>query len=354
MHRIGLELEVPAVPAVKRVPFLAGLMAVALAAVAMGVSAQEPEEFLGPDAESPLSGYTRGDGTVVLTDESFCRYLLGTVVGGERLTYVGLLDQTKKQKKARRAAFSATDEPAVARCVDVLNASRSEAPEVDTLAAWARAAAVVPESLAGLLPEDFTAEPLARPDQIGAAARTSGFGDLRSAPFTVTPGPWLAELDAAACASWDGTLRNARDPERAHPLQDSREYLYDLEGGHYFWDVSASDCEWSVDLVPVQLGPDPTPTPEPRAIVPQLFGPGWDRMPDAANPDHLTAAQAREAVLEAGLVTGTCHTDRSVSHKNRVWKQEPVAGTLVDFGTAVDVWIAVDCDIYEGTRVDIE
>ena len=31
------------------------------------MTAQEPEEFLGPDAEAPLSGYTRNDGTVVLT-----------------------------------------------------------------------------------------------------------------------------------------------------------------------------------------------------------------------------------------------------------------------------------------------
>ena len=74
-------------------------------------------------------------------------------------------------------------------------------------------------------------------------------------------------------------------------------------------------------------------------------------MPDAANPGHLTAAEAREAVLAAGLVTGTCNLDDSGKHGNRVWQQQPVAGELVDFGTAVDVWIAVDCDVYDGTRV---
>jgi hypothetical protein len=208
--------------------------------------------------------------------------------------------------------------------------------------------------MVGLLPEDFTAKPLASPDEIGAAARTTGRGDLVSGPFSVTPGPWLAEVDATACASWNGSLRDARDPDVAFSLEGSREYLYDLDAGHYYWDVTASDCDWSVDLVPVVLGPDPTPTPEPRAIVPALFIPDWNRYPDAANPEHLTAAQAREAVLAAGLVTGTCHLDDSGRHRNRVWRQEPVSGTLVDFGTPVDIWVAADCDIYEGTRVAVE
>ena len=339
---------------VKRVSLVVGLVATALVVASTGVVAQETEEFLGPDAESPLAGYTRSDGTVVLSDASFCRYILGTVVGDERLTYVDLLDKTKKQKKARKAAFSATDEAAVTRCVEVLTASRDAAPEGDTLAAWARAAAVVPESVADLLPEDFAAEPLASPDEIGAAARTSGFGDLVSAPFSVTPGPWLAELDAAACASWDGTLRDARDPEFGFPLQGSREYLYELDAGHYYWDVTASDCDWSVDLVPVVLGPEPTPTPQPQATVPALFTPNWDRMPNAANPGHLTAAEARDAVLAAGLTTGTCHLDDSGKHGDRVWQQAPVSGTLVEFGSSVEVWIAVDCDIYEGIRVSTE
>jgi hypothetical protein len=345
-------LEVPAVLTAKRVSLIAGLAALSLAATSIGAVAQGSEDFLGPDPEAPLAGYTRSDGTVVLTDESFCRYLLGTALGERELTYVDLIDRTKKQKKARSAAFVAgSDEAAVANCIDLLTASRTEAPEDDPLAAWARAAAVVPEAMARLLPEDFVAEPLAQPDAIGDAARTSGFGDLVSAPFSVTPGPWLAELDAAACERWDGTLRDARDPKVAHPIVDNREYLYDLAAGHYYWDVTASDCEWSVDLVPVQLGPEPTPTPEPRAIVPALRGPSWNRYPNAPNEDFLTPALAREAVFAAGLVPGVCHLDGSANTGNRVWKQEPVAGTLVDFGTAVDIWVETDCDIYLGDRI---
>lgn len=347
--------EVPAVLTSKRVSIVVGLVAGSLLAASLGVLAQESEEFLVSDGEAPVSGYTRSDGTIVLTDESFCRYLLGSALGDRKLTYVDLLDKTKKQKKARNAGFDAgSDEAAVTSCVEVLTASRTEAPEDDTLAAWARAAAVVPEAYAGLLPEDFVAQPLAQPDQVGDAARTSGFGDLISAPFSVTPGPWLAELDASACERWEGTLRDARDPGVAFPLQDSREYLYELAAGHYYWDVSAADCDWSVDLVPVQLGPEPTSTPEPQAVVPQLFGPNWVRSMNAPNPDHLTPAQAREAVFAAGLTTGVCTIDDSAKRGDRIWRQEPIAGSLVDFGTPVDVWVARDCDIYEGTRVLVE
>jgi hypothetical protein len=349
-------MEVPAVSVAKRVPIAAGLVLGSLVAASMPVLGQEAEEFVGPDAEAPLSGYTRSDGTIVLSDESFCRYLLGSLWSERQLTYVDLIDRTKKQRKARRAAFDAgSDEKAVTRCVDVLTASRTEAPEGDTLAAWARGATVVPDALAGLLPEDFVAQPLAQPEDIGEAARTSGFGDFASAPFSVAPGPWLAQLDASACDSWQGTLRNARDPEVAFPLADSREYLYDLAAGHYYWDVSAADCDWSIDLVPVQLGPVPTPTPVPQAIVPALFTSGWDRGMGAENPDHLTAPQAREAVFEAGLVPGACHTDTSGARTDaKVWQQEPVSGWLVDFGSTVDIWVGLDCDIYEGTRVEAE
>jgi hypothetical protein len=207
--------------------------------------------------------------------------------------------------------------------------------------------------MVALLPDDFVAQPLPRPDDIGAAARTSGVGDLVSAPFSVTPGPWLAELDAVGCAEWAGALRDARDPARSFALADTREYLYELDGGHYYWDVTASDCQWSVDLVPVELGPEPTPTPEPRAVVPALFGPSWNRYPDAKNESFLTAAQAREAVLDAGLTTGTCHEERG-NRRDRVWKQDPKAGTLVDYGSPVEVWLAQDCDVYQGDRIVME
>jgi hypothetical protein len=317
--------------------------------------AQE-EEFIAPDGDAPFTGYTRSDGTVVLTDESFCRYLLGSLWADQELTFVKLLDKTKKQKKARRAAFEpGSDESAVAACAALLTAHRAEAPAEDALAAWARGTAVVPEALAALLPEDFDAEPLASPDEIGDAARTSGFGDLVSAPFSVAPGPWLAELDASACERWEGTLRDARDPEAAFPLAGSREYLYELDAGHYYWDVTASDCDWSVDLVPVELGPEPTATPEPRTVVPALVGTDWRREPEP----FLGVVEAREALLDAGLAVGECieeakSFERRAVHLDRVWAQDPIPGSLVEPGSAVDVWVTSSCDIVLGDRVVIE
>lgn len=334
-------------PASTLVTVLAGLALVA----ASPVTAQETDEFPAAEPDAPLTGTTRGDGTIVLEDASFCRFLLESAFGDARLTYVGLLDRSKKQKKAREGAFEAgTNEDAVAGCVEALTAFRNEATDDDTVPGWARRSPVVPASIEQLLLPDFVAQPLAQPEAVGSAARTTGFGDQISSPFSVTGGPWLAELDATSCDRWSGTLHDARDPSRAFELLDAREYLYELEPGHYYWDVSASDCEWSVDLAPVVLGPVPTPTPEPRAVVPALHGPEWNRYPDAPNPDFLTAAQAREAVLAAGLVTGTCHQEGD-NKRDRVWRQEPIAGSTVDFGSPVEVWIERGCDIYSGDRV---
>jgi hypothetical protein len=328
------------------------LLALVFVAVAAPLAAQPAEELPALDG-STLTGYTRGDGTIVLDDVSFCRHLLDASLGAERLTYASLLDKSRQQKRARKAAFVAgSDAQALDRCAAALRAFRDEAPAHgdDLVPGWARRAPVVPDALVGLLPDDLVARPLALTDEVVSAARTSGSGDLVSAPFSVTPGPWLAQVEAVGCDTWTGVLRDARDPSRAFELRDTREYLYELGGGHYYWQVSAPDCDWSVDLVPVVLGPDPTPTPEPRAMVPNLIGGEWDAHPGAPNPTWLDAAAAREAVLAAGLVAGTCNTAEGY-RADRVFKQEPVAGTLAPYGSPVDIWIARDCDVYAGDRV---
>jgi len=326
---------------------------VALLVSASPAAAQEYEEFPRPGVDEPLEGYTRSDGTIVLTDEAFCSFLLGSLWGSEPLTFAGLIDKTKKQKKARAAAFvPAIDEATLQQCGETIRAFREAAPDEDVLAAWARLAPVVPEALVGLLPADFEADPLAVPAPIGEATRSSGFGDVITPPFSVGGGTWLVEVDAVACDTWAGSLGNARDATDIVELADIRQYLYDVTPGHYYWEVSAPDCDWSIDLVPVDLGPEPTPTPVPQAVVPKLFGEKWDRRPDVPNESWLTAARARAAVHDVGLVTGVCHDeDPSPVAPDRVWQQDPVPGALLDYGEAVDVWMGADCDIYRGERV---
>ena len=343
----------------KAAALVAGITLLAFMATTMPAMAQQREEFPQPGSEQPLDGYTRTDGTIVLADEAFCRYLLGSLWSGDELTFADLIDESKKQKAARAAAFEpGADADTLARCADIIGAFRVEPPPDDTLAAWARRSPVVPEALASLLPDDFEARPLAQPDEVGAAARTSGFGDTVSPPFEMAAETWLAEVDAVGCSEWTGTLRNARDAADAIELSGIREYLYDVDPGHYYWEVSAPACDWSIDLVPVELGPDPDATAVPRVPVPKLFGEGWNRR--LLNQEYLTAAQARQALLDAGLTVGECvEAPSDVEGEDpvaagRVWGQDPAPGTLLELGAAVDVFIVSDCDIVLGDRVPVE
>lgn len=316
----------------------------------------QDEEFPLPGSETPLEGYTRTDGTIVLSDRAFCRHLLGSLWGDDALTYVELINGSKKEKPARQAAFEpGSDEDTLARCADIIAAFRTDPPEDDAVAAWARRSPVVPESLASLLPDDFEARPLAQPEEVGPAARTTGYGDTVSAPFEMESETWLAEVDAVGCSEWSASLNDARDPSRIVALTGIREYLYNVDPGHYYWKVSAPDCDWSIDLVPIELGPDPDATPVPLVPVPLLHGESWDRRLGADNSAFLTAAQAREALLAAGLTAGDCvEEERRGVPAGRVWGQEPRAGTLVELGSAVDVYAVSDCDIVLGDRVAIE
>jgi hypothetical protein len=332
---------------------LSAIVSLGLIVGAVPIAAQQSEEFPGPSG-TELQGYTRSDGTIVLTDEAFCAYVLGSLWDRERLTFGGLLDKSRKQQQAKAGAFEpGADEPTLARCAEIVAAFRDEAPEDDTLAPWARRSPVVPESLAGLLPDDFVADPLAVAASVLDAARTSGFGSVVSAPFLMEEETWLVQVDAAACPVWTGSLRNARDAEQVIAVDDNREYLYNVAPGHYYWDVTASDCDWSVDLAAVPIGPDPDATPVPRVAVPRLAGEDW--IPRRLNETFLSATQARQAILDAGLVVGECveqspETEEPIT-AGRVWAQDPIAGTLLELGSAVNVTIVSDCDIVRGDRV---
>ena len=253
----------------KAAALVAGITLLAFIATTMPAMAQQREEFPQPGSEQPLDGYTRADGTIVLADEAFCRYLLGSLWSDDELTFADLIDESKKQKAARAAAFEpGADADTLARCADIIGAFRVEPPQDDTLAAWARRSPVVPEALASLLPDDFEARPLAQPDEVGAAARTSGFGDTVSAPFEMAAETWLAEVDAVGCSEWTGTLRNARDAADAIELNGIREYLYNVSPGHYYWEVSAPPATGASTWSRSSWAPTPTPRPRPGCPCP--------------------------------------------------------------------------------------
>ena len=217
----------------KTISALIAVSLMALLVTSLPALGQEPEyeEYLRPGLEDPLAGYTRSDGTLILRNQDFCSYLLGSLWGADTLTFTDLIDRSKKQKKARKAAFApSTDPELLQQCADVLDAFRIRPPEEeDPLAAWARSGPVVPEALAHLLPADLLNDPLAEPGPIGDGSRTSGFGDLFSAPFGLTGGTYFVQVDDRDCPFWSGALRGARDPSLAFDVADARAYLYDVE-----------------------------------------------------------------------------------------------------------------------------
>ena len=314
------------------------------------------EEYERAPIGDPVEGFARSDGTLVLKDEDFCSFLLGAIWEDDTLTFSRLLDRSKKQRKARKAAVQPLNDPAVLqRCSDVLNAFRLELAEDDTLAPWARLGPVVPEALSSLLPADLLTNPLAEPESVGDGSRTSGFGSLFSSPFGLSGGAYFVRVDDRACDSFRAELRGARDPGLEFDAIDGQAYLYDVPPANYFWDIDAPGCDWSVDLVVVDLGPEPTATPTPKALVPKLFGDRWTRQPGNPNSTWLTASQARKALLAAGLEVGTCteqpKSATSPVFPNRIWAQDPPPGTLLEPGSTVDVWLGAGCDIVTGERL---
>jgi hypothetical protein len=321
------------------------LSAALAVALAVPVVAQEYEEYERPPIEDPVRGYQRADGITVLDDTSFCSYLLGAIWGDERLTFRGLINRSRQQRPAKRAAFRpVADEPTLERCVEVLNAFRGGTGDEDRLPAWAREQPVVPEALVLLLPADPGSAPLAEPPPIGDGARTSGFGSRVSAPFVLWGGNYYVEPDTAGCETWTGAIRGLADPSVVAATVDGATNLYDVAMGNYYWDVVASECEWSVDLVTVEPVPDPTPTPRPMATVPRLVG-SSNYVQGGENPEWLTAEQAREAIDAAGLVVGSCtEAFRFIFPPGRIMEQDPPAGAVVEPGSAVDLVVRSGSD----------
>ena len=154
--------------------------------------------------------------------------------------------------------------------------------------------------------------------------------------------------DTAACDAWSGSIIDTEDPSRVVVTVDGAADLYNVAEGTYYWDVTASDCDWSVDLVAVAPLPDPTPTARPMAEVPRLVGSGqWDPNQGAKNPDWLTVEAARAALDAAGLVTGSCEAVFRFPYAvRRVIEQDPPPGTIVEIGSSVNVVVSESgCDV---------
>jgi hypothetical protein len=305
-------------------------------AFAASVAGQPPEEeFERPFIDAPVTGYERSDDVVVLDDESFCSHLLGMIWADRELTFRDLINRSRGQRPAKRAAFApVSDDATLASCVSALNAFREQASSGDRVADWAREHVVIPEAFAALLPADPATDPLAAPPPPGDGARIGGFGSRTSAPFALFAGDYYIEPDTGSCSSWFATIRRLDDRSELATVSEPTN-LYDVTLANYFWDVTADDCDWSIDITAVAPVPDPTPSPRPMATVPLLV-----ERPGQFDPDDppLTTEEAREAILEAGLVVGTCAEEFAVAVPGGyVMSQDPVAGTVVELGSAVNV-----------------
>ena len=204
-----------------------------------------------------------------------------------------------------------------------------------------RGLATAPSSraLARFLPADATTA-LAAPPPPTDGARTEGFGSRQSAPFTLFGGSYYIEPSTEGCASWTGSIRQADSPDTVLATVDGPLNLYDVELGTWFWDVTAPDCDWSVDISPLVIV-EATPPRVPVAIVPQLIGVDpWNPTDGSQNADWLTADAAKVALEAAGLVVGTCAEEfRFPYGPGVVMEQDPAPGTTVELGTAVNVLV---------------
>ena len=116
-------------PRPRHLPLAILVIGFMLGAGATPIAAQEDqdEDLPLPAIDGTVHGHLRSDDIVVLDDESFCTYMLASLWGTDELTFSRLIDRTKRQKKARRAAFQpASDADVLTRCVAVLNAYRDQ------------------------------------------------------------------------------------------------------------------------------------------------------------------------------------------------------------------------------------
>ena len=207
----------------RHLPLAILVIGIMLGAGATPIAAQEDqdEDLPLPAIDGTVQGHLRSDDILVLDDESFCTYMLASLWGTDELTFSRLLDRTKRQKKARRAAFQpASDTDVLTRCVAVLNAYRDQSAIEDDLPSWARDSVVLPAALARFLPADATTA-LAEPPPPTDGARTEGFGSRQSAPFTLFGGGGSASAVVASAGRTRARAAGRTTLSRAHDGRSS-------------------------------------------------------------------------------------------------------------------------------------
>ena len=320
----------------------------AVVAIAGSVVAQPPEEeFDRPFLDEPVTGYERSDDIVVLDDRSFCSHLLGIDLGRTRADvprpHQPHAPAEAGQARGVRAGLRRGD----ARCV------RQRAQRVPRGAVDRR--------------RGRRLGPRARRHPGGLRGAPAGGRRDRPARHAASPGRWRAHRGLreprparrSRCSTATTTSSPTRAPAARGPPRSAASMTppssrpcpsprtsTTSSSANYFWDVTADDCDWSVDITAVAPIPDPTPTPRPMATVPQLAGPGpW--VAQQENPEYLTVEQAREALDAAGLRVGACeHVSLRVEAPRRVVGQDPAPGTQVPPGSEVNVVVREEgCDV---------
>lgn len=219
-----------------RIASMASAMALLLVA-AMG-SAALAQDY---DREVPLEGFPEeetfsarmvGDYVIVANDD-YCRMLMGETYGPTaRFMPEEMVGKAKKEQRQSLTRFAAPGDEYTAYCGEVLIGLGST---------------ILPESLALLLESIGEVEPTA---PSGEGLTLEGSGPWVTNRFRLEGGNYLAMVAASACDSWDALLMDAGGtPVLDEPFTESY-LLEDIEPGMYYWSVMASDCDWSLRILP--------------------------------------------------------------------------------------------------------
>ena len=159
--------------------------------------------------------------------------LIGATFGSTaRFVPEGMIGKAKKAQRESLARFAAPGDATTALCAEVLVGLGST---------------ILPESLSPLLELAGETEPAA---PSGEGLEIDGTGPWISGRFRLEGGTYLVLVAASACESWEAMLMDATaNPVSSEAITES-DLLEGIEPGIYYWNVTASDCDWSLRTLP--------------------------------------------------------------------------------------------------------